>query len=57
MKLSDLKLLMPRLPKIGYSKHTPKEKPYKEGYFMNAIKAKNLESQPAKDEFCNKTKA
>ena len=43
MKIADLKLLLPR---IKYSKHTPKLKPYTEGYFMK--------HSPLKDTFIKK---
>ena len=53
MKLSDLKYLIPR---IKYSRNTPKQMPISEGYFMHKSplkgnKPKALERTPINDEF------
>ena len=52
MKITDLKFLLPR---IKYSKHTPKTKPISQDYFMqesplNDCKPKILNA-PQKDEY------
>ena len=53
MKLADLKFLLPR---IKYSTHTPKAKPFSEGYFMQkrvltGDAPKLFEKTPAVDKF------
>ena len=53
VKLADLKFLLPRMK---YSTHTPKARPFPENYFMqkNALKINKpniLEKLPSKDEY------
>lgn len=51
MKLTDVKYILPR---TKYSTHTPKMKPYPEGYFMKHNSIKSMVNEKSEKSFCQR---
>lgn len=51
MKLTDVKYILPRMK---HSTHTPKMRPYTEGYFMKYNSIKDVINKKTNKSFCQK---